>query len=59
MTEEKLIQFAYNWAVHMWYEADQEYNKHKHVAVLKEEEQKAWKNVKDIEKIAKEKGYTL
>ena len=50
---------AYKWAVHVWYEADHEYSKHKHVEVLKEEEQEAWEAVKAIEKIAEEKGYNL
>ena len=57
--EEKIYQFAYNWAVRVWAEAEAEYSKYKHVEVLKENEQNAWQTLKAIEKIAQEKGYTL
>ena len=57
--EEKIYQMAYNWAVHVWYEAEAEYKKYKHVEVLKEAEQDAWQTLMEIELIAQEKGYTL
>ena len=57
--EEKIYQFAYNWAVHVWTEAEAEYSKYKHVEVLKENEQDAWQTLMAIKKIAQSKGYTL
>ena len=57
--EEKIYQYAYNWAVHVWYDADLEYSKHQSDEVLQEEVQDAWQTLKAIEKIAQEKGYTL
>ena len=59
MNEEKIYQMAYNWAVHVWYEADLELSKCTDSNYLKDEEQEAWENLMAIEQIAKEKGYTL
>ena len=59
MTEEKIYQYAYNWAVHIWYEADAEFSKHQSDEVLKEEERDAWQNLMAIERLGKEKGYKL
>lgn len=59
MTEEKIYQMAYNWAVHVWYESDLELSKHTDNRYLIEDEQEAWDNLMQIEQIAKEKGYTI
>ena len=57
--EEKVYQYAHNWAIHVWYEADLEYSKHQSDEVLKEEVQEAWQTLMAIEKIGKEKGYKI
>ena len=55
MTEEKIFQYAYKWAVHIWYEADLEYSKHQSDEVLKEEVQEAWQTLIELEQIAESK----
>lgn len=59
MTEKKIYQMAYNWANHVWMEADSDLQKNPKSKYLKEFEQKAWENLLEVEKIAKEKGYTF
>ena len=59
MTEQELYQMAYKWSIHVWYEAELELRKHTDNKYLKEEEQEAWEDVKAIEKMAEEKGYTV
>lgn len=59
MTEKKLYQFAYNWAVHVWYKLDLYQRKNPECVHLKDEAEKLYANIKEIEKIAQSKGYTL
>ena len=60
MTEKKLIQFAYNWAVHSWYKLDlyvrENPDDSKETA---KQAEKLFETIKEIEKIAEEKGYKL
>lgn len=60
MTEKKLFQFAYNWAVHIWYKLDLYIRENPdNCKFVRLEEKRLWENIKEIEKIAKEKGYNL
>lgn len=60
INEKKLFQFAYNWAVHNWYKLDLYVRENP--GNSKESEKQAEKlleTIREIEKIAKEKGYNL
>ena len=60
INEKKLIQFAYNWATHIWYKLDLYIRENPDDSkYCQKEEKRLWKNIKDIEQIAKEKGYNL
>ena len=60
MTDKKLVQFAYNWAVHCWYKLDlyvrENPDNSKETA---KQAERLFETIKEIEKIAQEKGYTL
>ena len=58
--EKKLIQFAYNWAVHIWYKLDLYVRENPDNSKESEKQvEKLLETIKEIEKIAKEKGYNL
>ena len=59
MTEKKIYEMAHHWAVHVWRKADGDFQKNPGCKLLKKYEQKAWENVLELEKIAKEKGFYL
>ena len=60
MTEKKLYQMAYNWAVHIWYKLDLYVRENPDNSKESEKQaEKLFETIKEIEKIAKEKGYTL
>ncbi|MEE1070962.1 MAG: hypothetical protein U0L26_00950 [Cellulosilyticum sp.] len=59
MTEKRLYQMAYAWANHAWSKVELDLQKNPKSKFLKEEEQRAWETLMEIEQIAKEKGYTL
>lgn len=59
MTEKKIYQMAYSWANHVWFKVDSDLRKNPKSKPLKEEEQRAWETLMEIEQIAKEKGYVL
>ena len=58
--EKKLIQFAHNWAVHIWYKLDLYVRENPDNSKESEKQvEKLLETIKEIEKIAKEKGYNL
>lgn len=60
MTEEKLFQFAYNWAVHSWYKLDLYVRENPDNSKESEKQaDKLWQTIKEIEKMAQSKGYNL
>ena len=60
INEKKLYQFAYNWAVHIWYKLDLYIRENPDNNKESEKQaDKLFKTIKEIEKIAQEKGYTL
>ena len=60
MTEKKLYQMAYNWAVHNWYKLDLYVRENPDNSKESEKQaEKLFETIKEIEKIAQEKGYTL
>ena len=60
MTEKKLIQFAHNWAVHIWYKLDLYVRSNPDDSKETEKHaEKIFKTIREIEKIAQSKGYTL
>ena len=60
MTEKKMFQFAYNWAVHVWYKLDLYIrNNPDDSKYCQEEEKKLLETIKEIEKMAQKKGYNL
>ena len=60
INEKKLIQFAHNWAVHIWYKLDLYVRENPDNSKESEKQvEKLLETIKEIEKIAKEKGYNL
>ena len=60
INEKKLVQFAYNWAVHVWYKLDLYVRENPDNSKESEKQaEKLFLTIKEIEKIAKEKGYNL
>ena len=60
INEKKLIQFAYNWAVHIRYKLDLYVRENPDDSTESEKQAaKLLETIREIEKIAQEKGYTL
>ena len=59
MTEKKIYQMAQYGASQIWAKVDSDLQKNPNSKFLQEAEQRAWENLMEIEKIAKEKGYDL
>lgn len=60
INEKKLIQFAHNWAVHIWYKLDLYVRENPDNCKESEKQaEKLLKTIREIEKIAQSKGYTL
>ena len=60
INEKKLIQFAYNWAVHIWYKLDLYVRENPDDSKESAKQaEKLLETIKEIEKIAQSKGYTL
>ena len=58
--EKKLVQFAYNWAVHIWYKLDVYIRENPDDSKESEKQaEKVLETIREIEQIAKEKGYNL
>ena len=59
-SEKKLYRMAYNWAVHIWYKLDLYVRENPDDSRETEKNaERIFKTIKEIEKIAQEKGYTL
>ena len=60
INEKKLYQMAHNWAVHCWYKLDlyvrENPDDSKETA---QQAERLFETIREIEKIAEEKGYTL
>lgn len=60
ISEKKLVQFAHNWAVHCWYRLDLYVRENPDDSKESAKQaERLFKTIKEIEKIAQEKGYTL
>ena len=60
LNEKKLYQMAYNWAVHIWYKLDlYERENPDNSKESEKQAEKLLKTIREIEKIAQEKGYKL
>ena len=60
INEKKLIQFAYNWAVHIWYKLDLYVRENPDDSKESAKQaEKLLETIREIEKIAQSKGYTL
>ena len=60
INEKKLVRFAHNWAVHIWYKLDLYVRENPDDSEeLEKQAERLFKTIMEIEKIAQEKGYTL
>ena len=60
INEKKLIQFAHNWAVHIWYKLDLYVRENPDDSKESAKQaEKLLETIREIEKIAKERGYNL
>ena len=60
MTEKKLYQFAYNWAVHCWYKLDLYVRENPDDSKESAKQaDKLFTTIREIETIAQSKGYKL
>ena len=60
INEKKLIQFAYNWAVHIWYRLDLYVRENPDNSKESEKQaEKLLETIREMEKLAQSKGYTL
>ena len=60
ISEKKLYQFAHNWAVHIWYKLDLYVRENPDNSKESEKNaEKVLETIREIEKIAQDKGYKL